>query len=420
MSPMLTVAILALALLAIANFCLEMRIIYPPVVFCLVWALDLGLLWIAGKSFFPLTEETLVIFCSGAVAFSLGSATALLVSARAQRSNKTFQPADKLLTFLVFILAASMPFAAYYMIQLASAFNTSTLLLATRMAMLNAYETGEQSLLLGGVMTLSLILATVTFLESHQRRTRAVIAISAALVINFLSGGRGAIITLGLSLLCIYFMTASRVRWRSVATILLILLAIFASMAILVQKGDARADASIAENARPLLDGFILYACGGMVGFDKVIRQPNIIVHNWQINRFFLETINRLGGHFDLPSLHAEYVSLGLHYSSNVYTAYFAYLDLGFVPMMLALAFIGFIVCLTYRHGLCGNKVSLLLYAFFFSSIVLTPFNEQFFMQLNYIVKLVAVTWIIYRLAPRLQGAFQSLNNRVATLYGAR
>ena len=74
------------------------------------------------------------------------------------------------------------------------------------------------------------------------------------------------------------------------------------------------------------------------------MRQPNIVPHNWHIDRFFLETSNKLGARFEIPSLHAEYVELGPRYSSNVYTAYFAYIDFGLPLMMAIVSLIGFVL----------------------------------------------------------------------------
>ncbi|MGB8131552.1 MAG: O-antigen polymerase, partial [Candidatus Angelobacter sp.] len=331
------------------------------------------------------------------------SAMALLVVKPSHAHELPAPVANRFVSLLVWVLAASIPFVAYYIVEIASHFNAATLLLAARMAMLEVNETGEQSLLVGAAITLSLIVASIAFLESENHRFRATVAIFVAMVINILSGGRGGVVTLGFSLICIHILKTGRVQWKALASIFAVFLIIFGVMGVLVQKGDARADATFSENVRPVLEGFAVYGAGGAVGFDRLMRQPNIVPHNWHIDRFFLETSNKLGARFEIPSLHAEYVELGPRYSSNVYTAYFAYIDFGLPLMMAIVSLIGFVLCLTYRRAVEGGKVATVMFAFFFSGLILMVFNEQFFMQLNYISKLFVVAWIVYSLPLRMQ-----------------
>ena len=224
-------------LMALANYCLERRLLYPPVVFCTVWALDLGLVWLSGDLFFPLSDKTLTIFCGGALAFSLGSAMALLVVKPSHAHELPAPVANRFVSLLVWVLAASIPFVAYYIVEIASHFNAATLLLAARMAMLEVNETGEQSLLVGAAITLSLIVASIAFLESENHRFRATVAIFVAMVINILSGGRGGVVTLGFSLICIHILKTGRVQWKALASIFAVFLIIFGVMGVLVRKG---------------------------------------------------------------------------------------------------------------------------------------------------------------------------------------
>ena len=58
---------------------------YPPVVFCFVWSADLLLVRLAGSFFFPIADDTLVVFCLGALAISVGSAIGLLIPQQTAR-----------------------------------------------------------------------------------------------------------------------------------------------------------------------------------------------------------------------------------------------------------------------------------------------------------------------------------------------
>src|SRR5258708_28471574 len=80
---MLPVIILTIGLLAFANYRIGGKAaFYPPVAFCGVWCAALGLCWVAGGFFYPVSAETLAIFLCGCVAFSIGSWPAFLHPAK--------------------------------------------------------------------------------------------------------------------------------------------------------------------------------------------------------------------------------------------------------------------------------------------------------------------------------------------------
>src|SRR5713101_7235462 len=70
---MLFLTISALSALALVNYRIGGKaLFYPPVVLCSVWAADLVLVWIAGGFFYPLSPETLLIFCVDSLHILLG------------------------------------------------------------------------------------------------------------------------------------------------------------------------------------------------------------------------------------------------------------------------------------------------------------------------------------------------------------
>jgi oligosaccharide repeat unit polymerase len=397
---MVILATIILALMAAVNYVVGgRRLLSPPVVFCTVWAADLLLVWSAGDFFFPLSDKTLVIFCCGGLAFSLGSSLSLLI-----RENKALtQPEvfNRVVTFLVFLIALSFPLAYNFIVNLTSGVNAPTVLMAARIAMLDADAAGNSSILFGGLITLSLIVAAIAFLENEKNKVRSIIAITLAIALNLLTGGRSGIITLIFAMICIGWLKVRRIRWKPLLVLSLLFVLVFGAMAILIQKGEANANATVLENVRPVAEGFVLYAGGGIVGIDRVVRQPNIIPHNWQINKFFLETANKIGFRYEPPSQHSEFVDLGPYVTGNVYSMYFAYLDLGYGGIMLVTGCVGFGVGFCFKKALQGSKTAMVLYSFLFGGILLSPFSENFFMGLNFLTKLYAVSWLVYSLPAR-------------------
>ena len=396
---MLFLTILVLSLLAIVNYEFGKKaIFYPPIVLCSVWAADLILVWIAGDFFYPLSPETLFIFLCGCLAFSLGSwLTFFWPQGKSTEIHHLPKSSNQIVNILVLLIVAAIPLCYHWMTNFASGYG-SNLLLAARVALLDVTnEADAGSILFKNVASFSMMVAMIVFYENKHAKKRSFIAIVSAIAINLLTGSRAGIVLLIFALVCIDWIKNRRIRWQPLVALFVIFLLTFGLIAIYLQKGDARVDASLSENVVPIVQGFVLYAAGGLVAFDHVVRDPNIIPHNWHIDRFFLQTMNKLGGRFEVPSLHAQFVSVGPNSSfTNVYTFYFAYLDFGYIGMMGVVLALGFFITLCYRKAISGNQIGVLIYSTLFAGLLLSIFNESLFFNLNFLLKLSVVSWLAY------------------------
>src|SRR5579872_6372340 len=108
---MLWLTILVLSLLAFFNYRIGGKaLLYPPVVFCGIWAFDLFLVWVAGDYFYPMLPETLFIFICGAFVFSLGCWVAVLFKERIPPPKPVLREAsNRIITILVVLLALGAP-----------------------------------------------------------------------------------------------------------------------------------------------------------------------------------------------------------------------------------------------------------------------------------------------------------------------
>jgi len=411
---MLPLTVLILCLLSFVNYRIGARAaFYPPVVFCSIWAADLGILWMARDIFYPLSPETLSIFAGGCVAFSVGSLLALIYPFKGRKEEILSKASNRALTCLLILIVGCIPFFASWIANLASTYgNAATFLMGVRRAILDdTVPLSTTDLLFMNIATLALMVAMISLYEKQQGKRRFVIAIIAALVLNLLTATRAATVSLIFSLICVDWIRSRHIRWKFVVMMLLVFIAAFSVIAIELQKGDARADASISENIVPIVHSFVEYTCGGLIAFDRVVRNPSIIAHNWQVNRPFLQTLNKFGTQFEIPALHAEYVDVGYNsFPQNVYTAYFAYLDLGFIGMMGVICLIGLVATLFYKAAICGSHISALMYSVLFAGIVLSIFNEGLLFNLNFLVKLYAILWLFYR-APVVFSTSKSLSD---------
>lgn len=394
-------AVAILATLALVNYLVGgKRFLYPPVVFCSIWAIDLTLLWLAGDFFFPVSVKTLAILVCGCTAFSLGGYLAGLLPLRLK--PHTVAPSfNKSISWLLFAVALSGPFIYRWISSIAT--EGSNFLMSAYMAMVSVYEEGEQSIILGNMLTLASIVAMLAVYERVGHGKRAFFACLLAGILLTLTGGRGAFVTMVLSLIAIEWIRSGKLKAKLIVPVFAVLLIFVSALAILIGKGDASQDKSIADNATPVFQGLVTYAAGGIPAFSQVVEHPNIIAHNWQADRPILLMLEHLGFHPDIKPLHAQFLYVGPNaLPQNVYTMYFAYIDFGWPLAMCFVCFFGFALTRIYRHALAGRKIATLLYGFFFAAMLLSSFSDSlFFMGLNFYSKLFLVSWCVYCLPVR-------------------
>src|SRR5689334_15438220 len=322
---MLTVTIIILAALAFVNYWFSGNaFLFPSVVFCTTWAFGLSILWMSGDSFYPLSIQTLFILVCGCTAFSVGALVPLFLRV-APRPQLFSGFSERALKYLVLFCIAGVPFFVKWILGIQSLGNAATLLMAIRIATVqSADDLPPGYSLCMNLATGAVIVALICLVE--RKKLLMIAAFLVASVLNVLTGSKVGIFLLIGSSFIIHSMTSGRIKWKSALTVVVLLFLVFGLISVQVQNGGTQSDAPLADNIRPVVQLFLEYAVGGIVGFDRVVRHPQVIQHNWQISTFFVETANKLGAHFSVPSQHAEYVDVGyMAAPQNVYTAYFAY-----------------------------------------------------------------------------------------------
>jgi len=394
---MLPIAILTLLTMAALNYCLARRLFYPPVIFCLVWAFDLTLILLTGDFFYPLSDKTLAIITFGSAAFSFGSAIAFFMPTRQTQIPYVPTASNKVLNWLLAAAVLGLP-VFYHWIADITAGSGATNVLAIRTAIVALGNGGDiESSFYENVSTFAMAVVTIACLESG--RMRKILAVLVGILMTLLSGGRYAIAMLMLSAFFLDWLRSGKVRWRLIVPAVFFFTIIFGVMAVYLGHGDTSQESSLAENAGSALKLVALYASGPLVAFDRVVRDPGIIPHSWQIDRAVLLVLNKFGFHFNVPTIFAEYVAVGQGGNlQNAYTLYFAYYDWGLSGMMLLAAIVGFCTTWLFRRALAGHRIAAVLCAYFIAECVLGIFNENFFLGLNYIVKLAALSWVVYSL----------------------
>jgi hypothetical protein len=79
----------------------------------------------------------------------------------------------------------------------------------------------------------------------------------------------------------------------------------------------------------PVVNGLALNAMGSVIAFDRIIREPVLMLHGFQISHFFVRTLDKLGVNLPLPNGDTRYLDIGSGLVTNTCTIYFCYLGRG-------------------------------------------------------------------------------------------
>lgn len=403
---------LALMVLAILNHLLCRCIVYPPFLFCLVWAAAIFGLYMVGDLFYPVTEKSMQIYLAGAVAFSIGGFLADLKTTPQSVKHlvSTTPPYLRVILdagLVIPILAMPLLWLNMRSLVAGSPINLDFWIELRKAAMGRALQPGGGELNIGVTLPpFCSILAMISLLEyckSGTRGRRTIAAISVAFAYNLASTGRSPVLLLLIGLLCILWLYYPRKARKLAFVGFLAFAALFVVNQIQLEKVGSRADASLSQNIPHVAEGVATYMFGGLVAFERAIQHPGLIQNNWHVYTYFIRTLNKFGLNLDEPPAFLEYVNVNRVVDINVYTIYFGYYsDYGFAGVAFLLCGLGFMTTLIFRNAVNGSPVAALLLGPAIFGILMTVFAESFFMELGFWLKALTIGYALYGLAPRI------------------
>ncbi|MGH9720012.1 MAG: O-antigen polymerase [Bryobacteraceae bacterium] len=403
---MLILIVLLLAALAVMNYRLAHSLLYPPALYATLWSLFLLALFLSGNTFYPISGDTMTVYLVGAVAFSVGG---LLIHKRGMSSTQTGvnrRFVSMVLNGGLLLLVVALPFYWEYIQELAAASLSPDFWYGVRVESIARSEEWSKkslsALLLENISAGGILFALGAVADGARTRwqkIRLALLVTIALAYQLMMAASSAAVFMALAIIGIDAMRRRRLRIKAILVGSLILAVSFSAVAIYLNKGATRSDASLLENVGSLVELFEWYALGGVVSFDRVVQQPGSIPAAWSIWRVFMQTANKFGAGFDVQPLHAEYTMISPTMESNVYTIYFAYYpEYGLLGVMAIMVFLGAALTWIYRRAAAGNPKSILLYGLALAGMALSGFNEQFFITLNFWFKALVFGLVLYRL----------------------
>lgn len=399
-----TLAILGLVMVAGISRHLEPSPLYPPFAMAACWAVFLGFHACSRGLLFPIHEETLAFFALGAAAFC-GAGFVVHFFFRPGAAAAPYHPARvrTILSFFLLILALALPFYVRFINQLVADADSGSFWIDLRDRLIAEHtDTLGSFSLMDNMVVLANLTVLVAWYHRKTERWRAGAAFVFFLVYNVLTAGRAGLVITLVSLFTIEVLRQRRIPWRPLLALGLVFVIVFCGLAILVNKAGATVDDSLVENLPALVAGFQLYAIGGLVAFDTMYQHPGMIAPTQNIDRNFRIMAKKMGVRTEIPYLHAQFVTVGPSgINTNVYTIYFSYFpQLGAAGSVAMMALVGALVTWAYLRAASGEAQAVILFSLLFYGIPLSGFSENYFNGLNFMAKMLVVTFFCYRFRP--------------------
>jgi oligosaccharide repeat unit polymerase len=401
-------AIACLVMFAGVGLYIEKSPVYPPFAMAACWAVFLCFHACSRSLLFPIHEETLCFYVAGAAAFFMGGLVAhffyrpLQITAQYDKAR-----VKNVLSVLLLILAIGFPYYLRFVAGLVGDLASGSLwtsggfwVVLREQLIEESTETLSGFSSMDNLVVLADIAVLIAWYHRDAEKWRAWAAFSFFLIYNLLTAGRSGFVSVLISLFTIEVVRRRRIPWRPIVVFGLVFVVAFFGLALLVGKAGANTSESFAENVPVLADGFELYAIGSLVAFDNMYQHPSAIPPTQNIDRNFKILASKVGIRTEVPYLHAEFTPVAASgLDTNAYTIYFSYFpQLGTFGSLVMMFMLGGGVTWAYWTAVGGGPRAVIMYALLFYGIPLSGYSENYFNNLNFLAKMLLVTFLCYGL----------------------
>lgn len=419
----LTLALAALLVFAACNYWRWRSVLYPPFLFCFMWAFVLATWRMNLIDVYPLHPETLFIVTSGAAVFSLGGLFASLTPRMLLRVHLlpegSGERADLVRNILTVIVLCGLPLFFYQILIISQQGIGANLLMRARDVQVEAAQNGEQ--ISSFVLDYFVILSTfVSLLFATQKRDwRFWLVTGVSFLGCILSTGRTNLLLLIAGLCAIKLLQEHKERFLKALKTLRWPIALFAVLYVILIFTNKDTQ-GLAGGVTGVASYFVLsYIVGPLAAFDGVVQSPASFApassHVFEFPLKLASTFHLLA--YTAPPKLDTFVQVP--FPTNVYTVFkFYFLELGVAGTLAVMLLVGYLHSLLYLKAREGGRLSIFLYAFSVYSVIMVIFDDAYYSVGNYIRALVfgacyfALCSFSFSLLPRLR--YRLLSTRKA------
>lgn len=397
---MILIAIAICALLANGSARLAHSLFYPPAIFAAFWAGLMTLLFLSGNHFYPLLDGSLAVFVVGALSYSFGGRFGFAIP---QQPYTPLSRRHREFLSLIFTVAsvAIAVFSVLYFGRLSSIVENSGVTSNSFTAI--RYElcySDDETMSLGlykYAVSLFEFLTIAAWIEcdgSAWQRRRCWFMAAFILAFHLATAGRCGAIMFVFALLWIVLFRKKRIAVAPLVFGAVVLAAVFALAAILLEKGG-HSDAGVLENVAGVFDSFLLYLLGGSVAFNEVVANPSFIQQD--IFAFFHNLANALGADYDVCRMEPTFVQVPD--LTNVYTLYMSiYAQFGFIGVVLYMFSLGGIAAWLFRYARNGASWAVAISSRLVGVLLFSGATDGFLPALSVWIQIGVYCWLFYAL----------------------
>jgi oligosaccharide repeat unit polymerase len=390
-----TLILIALLIITLLNYGIENKPGYPPVLFSGLWFLICLFHWLAyqGKvlNIYPLSLETLLVFTTGVIFFSVGSFLALWLHQMPRKNSRPVHMPSitHYLNILLILSIIGLPFFFQRINELASTVAVDNFFAATRYAI--SQTDGDETL---GIWKYFVIISVVSFvLRSYYRsKTSAVgfwLSFALAIAYMLLFTGR----TLAFMILTSFLGLALLRPTFSIRQILIFSisgLSIFIGGASLLNKTGG-SDFGSSDFFTSISEIFVVYLLGSLPAFSGFLRELQEPTYGQELFRTVYVILYKVGITTQPPAdLIKEFTNVP--FSTNVYTIFQPYIqDFGYFGLVFMI-FIGYLNGYVYVGAFKRDQEFMrVLYCLLMYPIFMSFFQDQYFSLLSMWVQILVI-----------------------------
>jgi oligosaccharide repeat unit polymerase len=411
---MLTTLLAALVLLGLsATAALRVHWSNPVTLYCGTWGSVLLVLVFAGDVFFPVPNATIGLILASVASFMLGAAIWLPLATRGVgHASKLWNSASATAVLNAFAFLAALAGLSMLVELLGEAGVKEAALRLVQ----NRSEAVEASGATGrfGVLKNAPLLAQFVVVVELLRRhpsfswTRFLVGLLSWIALELPSGSKIIAIQIPIVVLFAFAITRVRFPWIAASMLGFVASTLFAS-GIYYINFLHMALSGETMGVNNLLTHLASYIVGGVVGLGQIQGDlPFIeIVHSPLRGVYYIVNAISvaLGGSefFEIGTLHAPFVRLGPGVDGNIYTALYAYYGVGgIVGVMFWSWAAGLLSASVFTFALQRRGFAQVLYPFMCYMILLSPFAENLFGAVLFVIKL-AVLYLFFQVLVRVR-----------------
>jgi oligosaccharide repeat unit polymerase len=397
--------------LAFLNWRYAKSLVFPPVVFCLVWAGILMGLVLSGDTFYQLGFATMAICSLGCLSFSVGGIA--LNPACRPGTFKRWHPRSPLedqwtLRTIDILFVAFICLYPIYWLRLAAIGHGSVgieLLRSVRTEMVegdlgNAAGLGFFRYVMSALIVITLIVTTETC-RLRLSKSRLFLWIILGMAYNVPTGSRLSSLIVLFGVLAIFAFVQSRIPILPAVSIGLAVAVIFSVAAVALGKGGNLNESPL-ENAESVARSLQVYVLGGIIACDQTLQKPPNLPREARSLRFFYAVADVLGRSESEASTLLPYVNTPSE--TNVYSVYYGYLrDFGWAGVSALFLCLGAALAGVYRAAARGRPEAVTLLGLTSAYLVLTCEGDPFIAGLSACIQSAALVIVLYNLVPLLR-----------------